>query len=284
MNLCSIKNRLEKKYYIGFNVYGTDNGFIVTLHESDEDKFQIRVSITDQVRLSGEVSIEKYGASFLHLINNSSVQKRKNFVDMIKSNTKGQNVLYINRNKCELDDFISNDCEWNDFRICFNELPFEYDENEVVRVLTLLIGEMLALFDYRIIGFEEGRSREVHCSKYERNPVNRQICLAYKGYKCKICGFDFEKVYGEAGKDMIEVHHIVPVSEMKEGYVVKPLEDLVPVCSNCHAIIHSKKKPYSVDDIKEMILRNNVTYYHLVTSERKVADADSPSKYGTKTE
>ena len=50
----------------------------------------------------------------------------------------------------------------------------------------------------------------------------------------------FENTYGPEFKDIIEVHHIVPISEIGEKYVVDPVRDLIPICPNCHAAIHSK--------------------------------------------
>ena len=253
MNVASIKDKIEKTYCIGFKTKSNKDELVFKLSDSDDDEFEIKVRIIPQVRLSITVGIEKYGASFLHLINKSDANKRQNFIDFAKNNSKGEILVYINKNKIELNDFINNNLEWNDFKIQFNEIPFEEKEDEIVRVLNLLIGMMLTLFDYSIEGFEEGNKKEVHANKYERNPLNRQICLSYKGYKCSCCGFDFEQTYGEIGKNTIEVHHTKEVSKMGKDYIVKPLEDLVPVCSNCHTIIHKKEPPFTIEEVKAML-------------------------------
>ena len=258
MNTISMINRIEETYCIGFKTKSNKDELILKLADSDDDKFEIKVRVTPQIRLSIAVTIEKYGASFLHLINKSDTNKRRQLVEFAKKNNKGDISIYINKNKIELDDFINNNLEWNDFKIQFNEVPFEENEDEVVRALTLLIGMMFTLFNYSIEGFEEGNKEDIHISRYERNPVNKQICLAYKGYKCVICGFDFEKTYGEVGKNTIEVHHTTPVSKMGIGYVVNPIEELIPVCSNCHTIIHKRKMPYTVEEVKQMISENNI--------------------------
>jgi predicted HNH restriction endonuclease len=54
---------------------------------------------------------------------------------------------------------------------------------------------------------------------------------------CTICGFNFALCYGEIGRGFIEAHHIVPVSELKPGSK-SSVNDLVPVCSNCHRMLH----------------------------------------------
>jgi 5-methylcytosine-specific restriction protein A len=50
----------------------------------------------------------------------------------------------------------------------------------------------------------------------------------------------FEKTYGPEFKDIIEVHHIVPLNQIGEAYAVDPINDLIPVCPNCHTALHSK--------------------------------------------
>lgn len=93
------------------------------------------------------------------------------------------------------------------------------------------------------VTFSEGKSQTVTQTIYERDPAARQRCLAkYNNeYKCQICGFDFLKTYGELGRNFIHVHHISPLAE-NNGVAVEtnPGEDLLPVCPNCHAMLHRK--------------------------------------------
>ena len=102
--------------------------------------------------------------------------------------------------------------------------------------------------------FLEGKTISIKVNKYERNVQARKECLKYYGYKCSICGFDFKEYYGDIGNEIIEVHHRKALSEIKEGYLVDPIKDLVPVCSNCHTVLHSRKPYYSVEELK-IILR-----------------------------
>lgn len=105
-----------------------------------------------------------------------------------------------------------------------------------------------------VIPQKEGKRKEYYVTKYERNPVNRKKAIEIHGTKCMICGFDFEAVYGEVGRNFIEVHHIKPLAEVGEEIEINPETDLVCICANCHRIIHRKKdKIYSVDEVKEMI-------------------------------
>ena len=87
----------------------------------------------------------------------------------------------------------------------------------------------------------EGALMEVKTNKYERNLEARRECIQAKGAKCSICGFDFEKAYGSIGKGFIHVHHIVPISSIGKEYKLDVLRDLIPVCPNCHAMLHQKE-------------------------------------------
>lgn len=99
----------------------------------------------------------------------------------------------------------------------------------------------------------EGATKTVTVNAYERNREARIACLKEFGYLCQICGFDFEKIYGERGKEFIHVHHIVPLSEIKSEYQLKPLEDLIPVCPNCHAMLHRKGNTISPKELKSIL-------------------------------
>jgi predicted restriction endonuclease len=74
---------------------------------------------------------------------------------------------------------------------------------------------------------------------YERNVKNREEALKIHGYKCGACGIDYKKLYGNAADNIIEVHHIRPVS--KGIAVYNPNTDLIPLCGNCHKAVHSGK-------------------------------------------
>lgn len=99
----------------------------------------------------------------------------------------------------------------------------------------------------------EGSVKSVLVNAYERNVAARQKCISYFGTSCYICGFDFEKVYGEIGKCYIHVHHIVPISEIGTEYRIDPIKDLRPVCPNCHSMIHRRKPPFTVEELVKIV-------------------------------
>lgn len=101
--------------------------------------------------------------------------------------------------------------------------------------------------------FREGASKTVTVNQYERSAVARSKCLAHYGYKCTVCSFDFEEAYGEIGKNYIHVHHIIPISEIGKEYELNPVTDLVPVCPNCHAMIHITHPALSIKQLRQAI-------------------------------
>ncbi len=104
----------------------------------------------------------------------------------------------------------------------------------------------------------EGSTRKITVNAYERNQEARQQCLIKYGYICKVCEFDFEKKYGTIGKSFIHVHHLKSLSEIKKEYKIDPIEDLRPVCPNCHAMIHKKNPAYIINELKNMIEANDL--------------------------
>lgn len=98
--------------------------------------------------------------------------------------------------------------------------------------------------------YTEGEAHEVVLTQYERNRDARNKCIEAKGCRCIVCGFDFEATYGEIGKGFIHVHHLVPISSIGETYRLNPLTDLIPVCPNCHNMLHRKEPPYTPEELK----------------------------------
>jgi 5-methylcytosine-specific restriction protein A len=95
----------------------------------------------------------------------------------------------------------------------------------------------------------EGAATTVLVNRYERDSKARAKCIKHHGCKCQICGFDFEAVYGPIGEGYIHVHHVVLISSIGEAYVVDPVNDLKPVCPNCHAMLHRRTPPYSIEEL-----------------------------------
>ncbi len=104
--------------------------------------------------------------------------------------------------------------------------------------------------------FAEGREKLAIHVQRERNHQVITLAKQRKLQKCgrlycEVCGFDFEKVYGEIGKNFIEAHHIKPVSQLMPNEKTR-VEDIVLLCSNCHSMIHRKKPWLTVDQLSTL--------------------------------
>lgn len=104
--------------------------------------------------------------------------------------------------------------------------------------------------------YVEGSVKQVFVNQYERDPLARKKCLEHHGSKCWICRFDFGRRYGGSMEGFIHVHHIRPLADIGEEYQVNPIEDLIPVCPNCHALIHARKVALLPEEVKHLLVGN----------------------------
>ena len=101
----------------------------------------------------------------------------------------------------------------------------------------------------------EGATKQVLVNAYERNNEARSACLAHYGYSCVICGFNFESTYGAIGQNFAHVHHIRPISSIGQEHTIDPIEDLRPVCPNCHSMLHKSNPPFTISEMQEIMAR-----------------------------
>lgn len=99
-------------------------------------------------------------------------------------------------------------------------------------------------------GYRTGAVARVLVNRYERNPEARAACLAKHGRRCMVCKLALGQRYGDIGKDFIHVHHLKPLGTTKRSYRLDPATDLVPVCPNCHAMLHRQNPPFTVDELR----------------------------------
>lgn len=102
----------------------------------------------------------------------------------------------------------------------------------------------------------EGGPTVVELTRYERDPMLRAICIAQRGAVCAVCGFKFAAAYGDVADGFIHVHHLEPLSAVGEAHEVDPTKELIPVCPNCHAVIHLRTPPFSPDEVRAMLGRH----------------------------
>ena len=103
--------------------------------------------------------------------------------------------------------------------------------------------------------FIEGAPYSRTSNSYERNRKARDKCLAHYGRICVCCELNFAERYGPEANGVIHVHHLEQISTIGKKYEIDPVRDLRPVCPNCHAVIHQRKKTYPIDQVKAMLKR-----------------------------
>jgi len=99
----------------------------------------------------------------------------------------------------------------------------------------------------------EGIKKTIIVNTFERNSKARIECIKHWGTLCCVCNFNFEEKFGEIGKEFIHVHHLTPISEIGQSYEIDPINDLRPVCPNCHAMLHKQNPPYSIEELQQII-------------------------------
>lgn len=180
-------------------------------------------------------------------------------------------VLTINGTTYSPDDSAIWDTPWRSFgldirrgMLAINEGDAEEDMRQVELWTCRVAAAVLALLPIEAdedgpeasadaTGLPEGARTRIEVNRYERDRRNRAAALAIHGYSCKACKLDMGKHYGSAAAGLIEVHHVTPVSQLGEDYIIDPRTDLTPLCPNCHSVAHRRNPPYSVDDLREML-------------------------------
>ena len=163
--------------------------------------------------------------------------------------------------KVPLDTFF----QWYNNGILLSELVLrlklnEHDCDLFAELLNASAPELQPLpeeIDYNGEMLVEGAVKTIAINAYERNPKARKICIEYYKPVCFYCKFSFQNKYGSIGRGYIHVHHLRLMSEIREDYVVDPIRDLRPICPNCHAIIHTRKPPYTIEEMRKIL--NNAT-------------------------
>jgi 5-methylcytosine-specific restriction enzyme A len=117
-------------------------------------------------------------------------------------------------------------------------------------ILHLLVKDVEWSEEDFVKGNPEGDVSIVTINRYERSRYNRALCLKFYGFQCKGCGDLLEEKYGPIGIGVIHVHHIVPISQMGNSYRLNPVKDLIPLCPNCHNIVHRKNPPIDISELR----------------------------------
>ena len=114
-------------------------------------------------------------------------------------------------------------------------------------------GESLLREGNSSVRYSEGTRYTVSAVGVERNARARQACLAHHGAKCTACGMVFGETYGEIGQGFMHVHHLEPLGDSSGSREVDPVRDLIPLCPNCHAMVHRAKPPLTMPQLRKAL-------------------------------
>jgi 5-methylcytosine-specific restriction protein A len=208
-----------------------------------------------------------YAAQLLDSMGNANPDQRAVFGTFIRSAMNDGARITFRINNQDFDPLQASTwpSDWRSLALAMTKGPALIDGSSPIALDALaltwssrLLGTVLALMplepvDSEFKGEAEGGAEQVLVTRYERSHINRAACIEIHGIRCKVCGFDFATVYGAIGEGFIEVHHIEPVSGVAPGTIIDPAKDLNPVCPNCHAMLHRRKPPYSVGELRLML-------------------------------
>ncbi|PKG73074.1 HNH endonuclease [Shewanella sp. GutCb] len=145
-------------------------------------------------------------------------------------------------------------------RLSETDLAERYKNNcgTALRAYLRFLGQVQPDFSYpdEILNpenFVEGAKKQVTVNSYERDRVARDKAIEIHGLNCFVCEMSFENVYGEIGIGFIHIHHLTPLHEIGDEYQVSSEDDLVPVCPNCHAMLHRTSNPPTIEQLKDVI-------------------------------
>jgi 5-methylcytosine-specific restriction endonuclease McrA len=97
----------------------------------------------------------------------------------------------------------------------------------------------------------EGTRFDIIASGRERDIKARNACIQHYGCICAVCTLDFGEMYGDIGRGFIHVHHRNPLADAEGERQVNPITDLIPLCPNCHAMVHRRNPPLELEELRE---------------------------------
>lgn len=157
---------------------------------------------------------------------------------------------YLDENMDIVDYLLNNTFSSEDLKEAFEVVYHNRDTNRKIE-----------LFDENTTVIE-GTQSIIKTIVYKRSNKLREKAIEFytvdDRIKCQACCFDFEDFYGEYGRNFIEVHHQKPVFQFNgddlERTIEEALENVIPVCSNCHRMIHRRRDtPLSLEELKNYV-------------------------------
>jgi 5-methylcytosine-specific restriction protein A len=271
----NLKIDLEKVFLLPFDVsrqiIDGEEHYRCSPHNEGDSLFSVEVFLHNQIRLLVEILPQKFGRGVLNDMSQAAEEKKQCFFDYIQMLRNIGAKIQFKVNDEEIENNSTWPGIWRSFSCKIIKVPVDIssdsDEYHIISEwmqhgVSLILSLLTVDDDNEITNIvnihEEGAKYQILSTRYERNPINRKLCLFRKGYNCSVCGTNLFEKYGDIGKDFIEVHHTTPVSMMGNHYQLNIDKDLFPLCPNCHAMIHRKYPPYSIAELTEIWEEQNL--------------------------
>jgi len=203
-----------------------------------------------------DVRLEDFSAQLLNLMKTRALERESEFLALLGHAVGTAHTFDFKG--MGFDQNSINPSEWTDFSFLS---VYEYGRHE--NALSFLFDHLLASISVPLCLLEtspewtedeqarvEGAEKVQQSRRYERSRYNRAICLRHHGFSCRGCGTHMVETYGPLSGEIIEVHHILPVSQMDAPKRLDPIKDLVLLCPNCHSVIHIQDPPMSVFELR----------------------------------
>jgi 5-methylcytosine-specific restriction protein A len=247
-----------------------DGGLFTTLRPSDLEEgngFSIIVSRTAR-QIEASFKADNFAGHLIRKMSQADASARGTFHALLAQARRDGDHIYLEVNGSSVEDVPKSNTPWTGFGLdvtcrlpgaklseaALMNVALKVASTCMIMALSLLAVEPASADELdKIQGLPEGARIRVEVNRYERSPVNRAACIQHYGATCQACGFDFKSFYGDLGEGYIQVHHRTPVSQMSESYFVNPVTDLVPVCANCHAMVHRHDPPMPVEALRDLV-------------------------------
>lgn len=111
----------------------------------------------------------------------------------------------------------------------------------------------------------EGATSRTVVTIYERSRKARNECIRAHGTTCCVCDVSLDIIYGPIASKVIHVHHVRPLSARGGEHAVDPVNDLRPVCPNCHTVIHLEGEVRGLEEVRELVAQQRRSHVeHLI--------------------
>lgn len=260
------KNETSRWWSVWSVGHSTSAGFLWEMHQEVAEALE-NLGWVISNNVLGEFSEETYAKIFeeLHYDHDGRHPPDRRKRAQFKIGWQNATLRQISYTKKTLD----NELSWNNLGYRFGLRLGNQAESKIYEVYEFLAkrysdsllkassDQVSGIFPDEVdsaLTFREGAMRKITVNAYERDPKARQKCIDYYGLSCSICSFNFGETFGTLGEGFIHVHHLQPISDIAEEYEVDPIQDLRPVCPNCHAMLHRHSPPLSIEKMREILL------------------------------